>query len=317
MNEYTAIDGFLIGSAQDMTGLTGVTVIICKDGMTAGIDIRGGSPGTRETDLLDPVNTVDKIHAAVLSGGSAFGLAASTGVMKYLYENGIGFETGFVKVPIVSQAVLFDLPVGEGFAFPDEKMGYSACQNAKTCVDVGGTGAGTGATIGKIRGYEYAMKSGLGYAKLKTENGVETAAIVAVNALGDIYENGKIIAGALSDDKKSFADTEKILLNLKKAKTWNGQNTTIGAVMTNAALSKAQMKKVAQMAHDGYARAIKPVHTSLDGDTIFALSSAKVPGSVDITGHMGAICMEKAIINAVKSAKSFQNLISFDDLKND
>ncbi|MBS6062791.1 P1 family peptidase [Criibacterium bergeronii] len=308
------IDGFLIGNAQDEKNLTGATVIICKDGMVAGVDVRGGSPGTRETDLLNPVNTVDKVHAVVLSGGSAFGLAASSGVMKYLYENGVGFDTGFVKVPIVCQCVLYDLPVGEKFAFPDEKMGFIACENAGNSFEVGNFGAGTGATIGKIKGNPYTMKSGLGYAKLFTQNGIEVAAIVAVNALGDVYENSKIIAGCLGEDKRTFADTNKILINLKQEKKWSGENTTIGAIMTNASLTKPQMQKVAQMAHDGYARAISPVHTTLDGDTIFALSTAKVEGSVDIVGQLGALAMQQAIVNAVKSAKSVENFISYSDL---
>ena len=299
---YECIDGFLIGQAQDSKNMTGVTVIICKEGMIAGVDVRGGSPGTRETDLLNPVNTVDRIHACVLSGGSAFGLAASTGVMKYLYENAIGFDTGFVKVPIVSQAVLFDLPVGDEFAFPDEKMGYEACKNAGKTLETGVVGAGTGATVGKIRGYEYCMKSGIGYSKIRTSHGVEVAAIVAVNALGDVYEDGHIIAGALNDDKKTFSGTQNILFNLKEEKKWNGSNTTIGAVMTNAILTKPQMQKVAQMAHDGYARAIRPVHTTLDGDTVFSLSTSKVVSSTDIVGSLGAVAMERAIVNAVKSA---------------
>lgn len=311
----TSIKGIKIGNEQDTQALTGVTVIICENGGIAGVDVRGSAPGTRETDLLDPVNTVDKIHSIVLSGGSAFGLAASHGVMTYLEERNIGFDVGVTKVPIVCQAVLFDLLVGDYKVRPDEKMGYKACENSKDTFELGNYGAGTGASIGKINGMDYAMKSGLGYSEFIHESGLIVGALVAVNAFGDIIKKNKIIAGALNSDKKSFSNTSKLMTNLLLQRGFDNTNTTIGVIITNAKLSKAQCKKVAQVAHNGYARAISPIHTTLDGDTIFSIATGEIESSIDVIANIGSEVMQEAIYKAIESSESVGGLISFKDLE--
>lgn len=303
-----------IGNAQNLDGLTGVTVIICEKGAVAGVDIRGGAPGTRETDLLDPINTVDKVHAIVLSGGSAFGLEASCGVMKYLEEKGFGFDVGVAKVPIVCQAVLFDLYLGSHLTRPDKEMGYSASINANSDFQVGNIGAGTGASVGKIKGMDFAMKSGLGYYEYKDDTGLIVGAIVAVNAFGDVIKDGDIIAGALNDEKNGFANSSMLLSNFQEDRKFSNTNTTIGAVITNADLNKSQCKKVSQVAHNGYARAISPIHTSLDGDTIFTLSTGEVRCSVDKISHIASLAMEKAIHNAIYKSGSLGSLKSWGSL---
>ncbi len=310
----TSIKGIKIGNEQDYNALTGVTVIICEDGATAGVEVRGSAPGTRETDLLDPVNTVDKVHSIVLSGGSAFGLAASNGVMSYLEERDIGFDVGVTKVPIVCQAVLFDLLIGDYKVRPDEKMGYKACENAKETFELGNYGAGTGASIGKINTMEYAMKSGLGYSEVVHESGLIVGALVAVNAFGDIIKNNKIIAGALNNDKKTFSNTSKLMTKLMLQREFSNTNTTIGVIITNAKLTKAQCKKVAQVAHNGYARAISPVHTTLDGDTIFSLATGEIQSSVDVIANLGSEVMQEAIYKAIESSEPLGNLISYKSL---
>lgn len=308
---------FKIGSYTDERALTGLTVVLCEEGATAGVDVRGSAPGTRETDLLDPVNTVDKVHAVVLSGGSAFGLAGSTGVMRYLEERGIGFDTGVAKVPIVTQAVIFDLYLGDPKVRPDEHMGYKAARSASEDFEIGNFGAGTGASVGKIRGPQFAMKSGLGYSEFRGADGLVVAALVAVNAMGDVYRDGKIIAGALNDAKDGFADSSIWIRSSADANVPMGTNTTIGVILTNAVLTKAQAKKVAQTAHNGYARAIMPVHTSLDGDTIFAMASGKIQVPVDRVAHLAALEMEKAIHQAVCHAVSAGGLKATQDFINE
>jgi len=263
------IEGFKIGHEEDLAAATGCSVIICEKGAIAGVDVRGGAPGTRETDLLDPVNLVQKIHSVVLAGGSAFGLDASSGVMKYLEERGIGFDVGVTNVPIVSSAVLFDLGIGSSKLRPDKAMGYRACLKSEDNIKYkdGNIGAGTGATIGKIAGPAYSMKGGLGTFALQVGD-LKIGSLVAVNCLGDVYDNGKIVGGSLSDDKGSFIDTEKIMIEkYDKSKNLFSGNTTIGVVITNAKLNKAEAKKIASMAHNGYGRAIRPAHTMFDGDT--------------------------------------------------
>lgn len=305
------IKGIKVGNMEDRDGLTGVTVLICEKGAVCGVDIRGGAPGTRETDLLNPVNTVDKVHGVVLSGGSAFGLDASSGVMSYLEENNIGFDVGVTKVPIVCQAVLFDLYVGSHLARPDKEMGYNACKVAGTDFQVGNMGAGIGAAIGKIKGMDFAMKSGLGYYEHEDETGLVVGAIVAVNAFGDIIKNGEIIAGALNDDKIGFANSSLLITKLQEERKFSNTNTTIGAIITNGKLNKSQCKKVAQVAHNGYARAISPIHTSLDGDTIFAMATCEIEASVDKISHIASIAMEKAIHNAIYKSSALGNLKSW------
>ena len=276
-NNILDVKGLKVGQAQDNEALTGCTVVICEEGATCGVDVRGSAPGTRETDLLDPINMVQKVHAVVLSGGSAFGLESTCGVSKYLEEKNIGFDSGVCKVPIVTGAVLFDLVVGDHKVRPDKEMGYKAClQASETELKQGNYGAGCGATVGKIKGQEYLMKGGIGSHSIKLDNGIVVAALIAVNAFGDIYEDGKVIAGVLNDDKTQLLNTYEIM---KKGFIKGGfsiDNTTIGIVATNAKLTKAQCKKISQMAHDGYAKSIFPIHTPHDGDTIFTMATGEI-----------------------------------------
>ncbi len=306
------VPGIKVGHAQDLEALTGCTVVLCPEGATAGVDVRGSAPGTRETDLLDPVNLVDRVHAVVLAGGSAFGLDAATGVMRWLEERGYGFETGVAKVPIVPAAVIFDLPVGRADRRPDAAMGYQACENAVGAPGVlgqGNVGAGTGASVGKLLGPGQAMKSGLGSASLKGGRGLVVGAIVAVNAFGDVKDpdTGKILAGTRKPVVGGFVDTAKAMTGEigQRILAFGGRNTTIGCVATNAELTKAQAKKVAQMAHDGWAQVISPVHTMMDGDTIFALAygDKRVKADISVVGVMAARTMALAVRRAVVEAE--------------
>lgn len=314
---FTEIPGIKVGHEQNMEAATGCTVIICEEGATAGVDVRGGAPGTRETDLLNPMNLVDKMHAVVLSGGSAFGLDASSGVMQYLEEKGVGFDVGVTKVPIVGSAVLFDLAVGDFKVRPDKEMGYRACLNSNNFEDKQGTiGAGTGATVGKVLGMEYAMKGGLGSHCVKVGE-LMVGAIVGVNCFGDVVDpnTGQILAGTLNKDKKSFADSEEILLSQydNNRNAFLG-NTTIGVIATNAILTKAEANKVASMTHNGYGRAMRPAHTMYDGDTIFALSTGKVVADVNVVGFLGARVMAQAIVNAIKNAQALGNILTYQQI---
>ena len=303
--KITDFQGVQFGNAQNFTAATGCTVILCPEGATAGVDVRGGAPGTRETDLLRPENYVQKIHAVLLAGGSAFGLDAAGGVMQYLEEKGIGFDVGVAKVPIVSGAVLFDLPCGDARVRPDKAMGYQACMAAgMEEFSTGTVGAGTGATVGKVFGMEHAMKGGLGVHCVKLGN-LMVGAVVAVNCLGDVVDpaNGKILAGAFQADPMRFLDSEQGLLQqCETAANPFAGNTTIGAILTNARLTKAQATKVASMAHDGYARTMRPAHTMLDGDTIFALSVGEVQADISAVGALAAYVMEQAVLGAVRGA---------------
>lgn len=318
-NNILDVKGLKVGQAQNEEALTGCTVVICEEGATCGVDVRGAAPGTRETDLLDPVNTVQKVNAVVLSGGSAFGLESTCGVSQYLEEQNVGFDAGPCKVPIVVGAVLFDLGVGDYKIRPDKKMGYEACLNAsETTLKQGNYGAGCGATVGKIRGPEFLTKSGIGSYSIKLDNGIVVAALVAVNALGDVYEDGKVIAGALDDSKTKFLNSYNLM---KQGVTKGGfsiDNTTIGIIATNAKLDKAQCKKISQMAHDGYARSIFPIHTPHDGDTIFTMATGEIETGADLTliGSIAVEVMEKSIINAVKNAKEINGIVSYNELNN-
>ena len=316
-NAITDVRGIEVGHAQDEQALTGCTVILCRKGAVAGVDVRGGAPGTRETDLLNPINLVEKAHAIVLAGGSAFGLDATTGVMRYLEENQIGFNTGAVKVPIVPSAILYDLNLGRADVRPDSAMGYRAAFSASSEAPAeGNVGAGTGASIGKMFGSKLGMKSGLGTASVDIGSGIVVGAIVAVNAFGDVIDpqTGNIMAGLRSGRvgplrvgrKNQFADT----LATMKNPVGRGvlglatrTNTVIGVVATNAKLTKSQATKVAQMAQDGIARTIKPAHTMLDGDVIFALSAGGRKADVSTVGAYAAEVMAEAILRAVKMAK--------------
>jgi len=298
-NAITAVRGIEVGHAQDDQALTGCTVILCRKGAVAGVDVRGGAPGTRETDLLNPINLVEKVHAIVLAGGSAFGLDAATGVMRYLEENKIGFNTGTAKIPIVPSAILYDLNIGRADVRPDSAMGYRAAVSASSAAPAeGNVGAGTGASVGKILGLKRAMKAGLGTASINV-NGIVIGAIVAANPFGDVIEptTGKVLAGLRSG-------TTLQQLKRMQARPATISNTVIGVIATNAKLTKPQATKVAQMAQDGIARVIKPAHTMFDGDTIFTLATGEKKADVSTIGAYAAEVMAEAILRAVKMAKS-------------
>ncbi len=267
---FTDIDDIEVGHAQDLDAGTGCTVVICEKGATAGIDVRGGAPGTRESDLLNPVNLVEQIHAVVLAGGSAFGLDAASGAMQYLEERNVGFEVQVARVPIVCGAVLFDLTIGDCRIRPDKEMGYQACLNAanRACEE-GTVGAGAGATVGKILGMGRAMKSGLGCHAIQV-GALKIGALVAVNCLGDVIdpETGERLAGLLNEDLTELVDTEAVMIqSYADPKNLFAGNTTIGIVATNAKLTKSQATKLASMAQNGYARTLRPAHSMFDGDT--------------------------------------------------
>jgi len=316
-NAITDIPGIRVGHAQNQEALTGCTVVLCEGGAVGGVDQRGGAPGTRETDALHPMHLVEQVHGVVLSGGSAFGLDAASGAVQYLEEKGIGFDVGVARVPIVPSAILFDLAVGRADIRPDAKMGYQACQNASTeAPQQGNFGAGAGATVGKVLGMHQSMKAGIGSASVELGSGILVGALMAVNAFGDIIDpnSNQIIAGARSITDRNhqdgtgpyFADSMEIIKPLagNNILGFAGQgNTIIGIVATNADLNKEQTNKVAQMAQDGIARTVRPAHTMLDGDTIFALATGERAADVNIVGAYAADVVAQAIINAVFAAK--------------
>jgi L-aminopeptidase/D-esterase-like protein len=315
----TDVSGIEVGHAQDDEALTGCTVLLCRKGAVAGVDVRGSAPGTRETDLLNPTNLVSTVHAIVLAGGSAFGLDAASGVVRFLEEKKIGYNTGSAKVPIVPSAILYDLAIGQSDVRPDSAMGYQAAVSASSeAIAQGNVGAGTGATAGKMFGMKFAMKSGLGTSSIQLGGGVVVGAIVAVNPYGDVInpKTGEIIAGLRSgklsfvkvgDNKNQFADTLAMMNNPAGRSVLNLaslNNTVIGVVATNAKLTKAQATKVAQMAHDGIAKTIQPAHTMFDGDVIFALSTGTKKADISTLGAYAAEAMSRAIVRGVESAKS-------------
>lgn len=310
----TDIEGILVGHSQDQEGLTGCTVVIAREGAVAGVDVRGSGPGTRETDIFDCRKTVDRVHAIVLSGGSAFGLNSAGGVMNYLEEEGVGFDVGLTKVPIVPAAVIFDLQMGDYRIRPDEKMGYEAARSAtRTENRQGNIGAGLGASVGKYLGKEKSMKSGLGSATVELGQ-LKVSALVVVNAIGDIFDlEGRQIAG-IYDYEKGQALSSMEVLRQGQLKNTGPTNTTIGVVATNGKLNKGQANKLAEMSHNGYARVINPIHTSLDGDTIFALSSNEVEANIDLIGSLATEAVSKAIINAIVNAESIDNIKAHRDL---
>ena len=298
--KLTEIGNFNIGNAQDYENGTGVTVIISKEGMGAGVDIRGGGPASRETPLLNPLMQADKIHALVLSGGSAFGLDAGGGVMKYLEERNIGFDTGVTKVPLVCQSCIFDLGYKNHSVRPDNKMGYDACINSeKNELKEGSVGGGTGATVGKLYGMEQSQKSGLGTYAIQIGD-LKVGAIVIVNAFGDVFDSkGNKIAGMTNREGTKFLDfKEEMYKNLKPKSQFTG-NTTIGAVITNAVFDKNMLCKIASMGQNGLARRINPVHTMADGDSVYALSVGDVSADVNVVGTLACQVMEIAIERAV------------------
>jgi L-aminopeptidase/D-esterase-like protein len=317
MDTITDVRGIEVGHAQDEEALTGCTVIICRKGAVAGVDVRGGAPGTRETDLLNPVNLVEKVHGVVLAGGSAFGLDAASGVMRYLEEQKIGFNTGIAKVPIVPSAILFDLNLGRADVRPDAAMGYRAAASASSDAPAeGNVGVGIGASVGKMFGLGLGMKAGVGTASMNISGGVVLGALVAVNAWGDVVDpqTNQIVAGLRSGKvgplrvgrKEYFADTLSMMkstIGRNILGLTSRANTVIGVVATNAKLTKAQATKVSQMAQDGIARTIRPAHMMLDGDVIFALSAGARKADVSSVGAFAAEVVAEAILRAVKMAK--------------
>ena len=308
MGSITDIPGFRVGHAQDMDALTGCTVVLCPPNTVGGVDQRGGAPGTRETDLLHPMHLVNQVTAILLAGGSAFGLDAAAGVMRYCEENRMGFDAGVAAVPIVPAAVLFDLSIGDAKVRPDAEMGYQACLNASEDPPAqGNVGAGTGATVGKVLSPKMSTKSGIGTACIDLGGGGKVAAIVAVNAFGDVVDpdSGKIIAGVRGI--KGYADTLKVMKSFVGRKVMGfasgPENTVIGVVATNVKLNKEQITRVAQMAHNGLARTIRPAFTLLDGDTCFGLSAGDVEMDLNIVGAYAAVAYQEAILNAVKNAE--------------
>ena len=314
------IGSVAIGQTENAEAGTGCTVFISKDGMAAGLDVRGGGPASRESELLDPLAAASGIHAIVLSGGSAYGLGAADGVMKYLEEKNIGYDTGVARVPLVAQSDLFDLSVGDGSVRPDADMGYEAARIAMESPNYkdGNYGAGCGATVGKIAGMDTCMKTGIGSYAIKIGD-LKIGAVVAVNALGDVYDwkTGKKIAGLLTEDGKGFRDTLEYMATDTSVKDnkFTG-NTTLGVVITNAAFSKSQLCKIAGMTHDGFARSIRPVHTTADGDSIYAVSAGNVEADQDLVGSLSAVVMSEAIKRAVYSADSAYGFKSANDLGN-
>ena len=310
--------GVKIGQAEDAAGGTGCTVFICEEGMRAGLDVRGGGPASRESELLKPLASAQVIHAIVLAGGSAFGLGTANGVMSYLEKRGIGFDVGVTKVPLVVQSDLFDLTVGDAFARPDAAMGYEAAKRALEAPNYrdGNYGAGCGATVGKCEGMDFCMKTGIG--SYAVELGpLKIGAVVAVNAFGDVFDwkTGQKVAGLLTKDKKGFRSTVDVMK--EKVVPIDNRfvgNTTLGVVMTNADLNKTQLCKIAGMAHDGYACSIRPVHTSVDGDSIYAVSVGNVKADQDLVGTLAAEVMSEAILRAVFSAESAYGFVSAKDL---
>lgn len=336
----TEIENIKIGNAEDLEHATGCTVILCEQGAPAGIDVRGGGPASRETELLNPVAACQAVHAVLLSGGSAFGLDAAGGVMEYLAEKGIGFTVGNIHVPLVVESCIFDLLFVSDQVKPNKAMARKACEAAeKNCPTEGNVGAGCGATVGKVGGAEYAMNSGLGMYAVQLGD-LKVGAIVSVNACGDVYdeETNQILAGMLTPDKKNFADSEKVMYQMyeqltaaakiKKAasdihasaasdapvstglSTPEGgvTNTTIGCIITNARFDKSQLNKIAAFAQNGYARSIRPVHTMNDGDTIYALSTGSLISDINIVGTLASRVMAQAVKNAVLHTEAFHGL---------
>jgi L-aminopeptidase/D-esterase-like protein len=317
----TDVQGIQVGHFTDSRRPTGCTVLIFEKGATAGVDVRGSAPGTRETDLLSPTNSVQQVQAILLAGGSAFGLDAATGVVRYLEEHGLGFHLGGVVVPIVPAAILYDLGIGDPKIRPTADSGYKACQNASSSVVAeGNVGAGAGATVGKMFGPKQAMKSGLGTASIRVgKTGVIVGAIVAVNAVGDVVDpkTAKIIAGARKPDGSGFLDSMAQIREGRSVELLVGANTTIGVVATNVALDKTQMTKIAQMAQDGLARTINPSHTLADGDTIFAVATGAISTRAN-HGAIGAIAadvMAQAVVRAVLRARGLPGLPAASDLQ--
>ena len=308
-----------IGQVEDTEAATGCTVLIAENGMAAGLDVRGGGPASRESQLLNPLMAAQTIHAVVLSGGSAYGLGTANGVMQYLEEKGFGYDTGYALVPLVVQADLYDLSVGNPKKRPDASMGYEAARLAFEAPNYrdGNYGAGCGATVGKIAGMDTCMKSGIGSYAVQVGE-LKIGAVAVVNALGDVFDwkTGEQIAGLLTEDKKALRSTTEVMEQSIAAvdNKFTG-NTTLAVIITNAKFDKTQLCKIAAMGHDGMARSIRPVHTSADGDSIFALSAGEVEADQDLVGALGAEMISEAIIRAVENAESAYGYPSASELK--
>ncbi|MFR1832938.1 MAG: P1 family peptidase [Lachnospiraceae bacterium] len=322
-----SIGGFAVGHAQNEEAATGCTVLLFDRCSPAGVDIRGGGPASRETPLLSPLAASEGIHALLLSGGSAFGLDAAGGVMQYLEERNIGFDVGITKVPLVCQSSLFDLIIGDSRVRPDSQMAYEACIQAELCRKIiketdsfpfleGNAGAGCGCTVGKYRGPKRAMKSGIGGFAVSV-GPLKVGAVMAVNALGDIFdiENGQQVAGLLNETQDGLLSTEdEFLKDVSAMPDLFTGNTTIGAVLTNGAFTKAQVNKLASMAQNGLARTIRPVHTTADGDSVYAVSVGDVPSDINVAGTLASYVAGMAINRAVKAARSSHGFLSASDL---
>ncbi|MBR4392724.1 MAG: P1 family peptidase [Oscillospiraceae bacterium] len=304
----TDIRPLRIGQTENAEAGTGCTVLICENGMRAGLDVRGGGPASRESQLLNPLMAIQIIHAVVLSGGSAYGLGTANGVMQYLEEHGYGYDTGFALVPLVAQADLYDLSVADASVRPDAAMGYEAARRAfeEPNYRDGNYGAGCGATVGKIGGMDTCMKTGIGSYAVELGE-LQIGAVVALNALGDVFDwkTGKQVAGLLTEDKTALRCTADVMKrSVRVVENKFTGNTTLAVVVTNAKFDKAQLCKIAGMAHDGYARSIRPVHTSADGDSIYAVSVGDVAADQDLVGILAAEVVSEAILRAVASAES-------------
>ena len=306
----TDVAGIKVGHYTDVSAATGCTVVLCEQGAVAGVDVRGSAPGTRETDLLGPTYHVDEVHAVLLSGGSAFGLDAASGVMRYLEERDIGYDAGVAKVPIVPAAILFDLGLVQSRVRPGADEGYAACEAAASGpFEEGSVGAGTGATVGKVMGAERRVKGGIGTASIKLDDGLVVGAVVAVNSIGGIYDpdTGDIVAGPQADGGEML-DSMQIMISpdyRSPGRRLRETNTTIGVVATNARLDKAQANKLASIAHDGIALAVRPAHLMGDGDTLFALSTGAHVGEFQIDQVLaaGVQCVVRAIVRGVEKAR--------------
>ncbi len=316
----TDVPGLKVGHWSNLEAATGCTVVLCPEGAVAGVDVRGSAPGTRETDLLNPINFVEKVHAILIGGGSAYGLAAADGVMRWLEEHNYGFDLGFVKVPIVPAAILNDLTIGSAKVRPDSAAGYAACDVATDGpVLLGNVGVATGATAGWVLGFNQRTKTGLGSASRQVIGGIVVGAVVAVNPFGDVYDlkTQQIIAGARRPDGKGFLSSSEFIESMigqMLAQAVGGRNTTLAVVATNASLTKAGTTKVAQMAHDGLARTIRPIHTMGDGDAIFALSAGDKQADISLIGTLAAEVLAEAVVSAAMSAESLAGIPAARDL---
>jgi L-aminopeptidase/D-esterase-like protein len=316
--QLRTLPGIRIGHASDVRGLTGCTVILCESGAVCGVDIRGSAAGTREIAPCLPGHLVERVHAIFLTGGSAYGLDAAAGVMNYLEKRGVGFKAGKNRIPIVPGAVIFDLNVGSPRARPTPRMALAACRGARSTVVEGSVGAGTGATVGKLYGILRATKGGMGYHALALSNGAEVHALVVVNAFGDVIgpAAGEVIAGARASRRSPrFVGTAQQMFEGRIRGTFGATNTTLAVVMTNAALDKPQARKMAEMAHDGLARAISPVHTLYDGDLVFTLSAGRKSADLNTLGTAAAEATARAIVRAVQAAHSLGGVPSRRDLE--